>query len=116
MTSCPQYQPIEKNMNGVYHFTPTKFAAITDGTSNTMLYSEKANGLFTATDSICYNWWADAVSGDSLFDTLYPMNRVPKGENDGAAHLNTVTRGLRARRASIPAVRTSRSRTVRCTS
>ena len=71
-------------MTGVYHFAPVRLAAITDGTSNTMLYSEKANGLFSASDSICYNWWADAVSGDSLFDTLYPMNPFRKVKNDGA--------------------------------
>ena len=85
MSSCAQYQLIENNQNGVYHFTPSKIASITDGTSNTMLYSEKANGLFTTTDSACYNWWADAVSGDSLFDTLYPMNAFRKVPNDGTA-------------------------------
>jgi prepilin-type N-terminal cleavage/methylation domain-containing protein/prepilin-type processing-associated H-X9-DG protein len=85
MTSCPQYNLIEQNMNGIYHFTPTKIAGITDGTSNTMLYSEKANGLFTTQDSLCYNWWADAVSGDSLFDTLYPINAFRKVPYDGGS-------------------------------
>ena len=85
MSSCPAYQPIENNQNGVYHFTSSKIASITDGTSNTMLYSEKANGLFTPADSVCYNWWADCVSGDSLFDTLYPMNAFRKVPNDGTA-------------------------------
>ena len=83
--NCPSYQPIENSMNGVYHYTPTKIAGITDGTSNTLLYSEKANGLFTTTDSACYDWWADAVSGDSLFDTLYPINAFRKVPNDGTA-------------------------------
>jgi prepilin-type N-terminal cleavage/methylation domain-containing protein/prepilin-type processing-associated H-X9-DG protein len=83
--SCPFYQPMENNMNGIYHFTPTKIAGITDGTSNTLLYSEKANGLFTTTDSLCYDWWGDAVSGDSLFDTLYPINAFRKVPYDGAA-------------------------------
>ena len=78
MTSCAQYNLIEQNMNGVYHFTPSKIASITDGTSNTQLYSEKANGLFTPQDSLCYNWWGDAVSGDSLYDTLYPINAFRK--------------------------------------
>ena len=65
-------------MNGVFHYAPSKIASITDGTSNTMLYSEKANGLFTPADSLCYNWWGDAVSGDSLFSTLYPINAFQK--------------------------------------
>ncbi len=83
MTFCPSFTAIDQNMTGVYHFTPTRLATITDGTSNTMLYSEKANGLFTAADSLCYNWWADAVSGDSLFDTLYPINAFRKVKYDG---------------------------------
>ena len=48
-----------------------------------MMYSEKANGLFTTTDSACYNWWGDSVSGDSLFDTLYPINAFRKVGYDG---------------------------------
>jgi prepilin-type N-terminal cleavage/methylation domain-containing protein/prepilin-type processing-associated H-X9-DG protein len=89
MSSCPYYQPIANLMNGVYTYGGgTKIAQITDGTSNTFMYSEKANGLFStndaknsgANDSNCYNWWGDAVSGDTLFTTLYPINaykRVP---------------------------------------
>jgi prepilin-type N-terminal cleavage/methylation domain-containing protein/prepilin-type processing-associated H-X9-DG protein len=78
MSSCGAYTAIDGNTNGVYHFSPTSIAGITDGTSNTMLYSEKANGLFTPSDSLCYNWWGDAVSGDSLFTTLYPINAFRK--------------------------------------
>jgi prepilin-type processing-associated H-X9-DG protein len=69
-------------MNGIYRFqTATRIAQLTDGTSNTILYSEKANGQFTGTDSRCWNWWGDGVSADTLFSTLYPMNafrKVPK--------------------------------------
>jgi prepilin-type N-terminal cleavage/methylation domain-containing protein/prepilin-type processing-associated H-X9-DG protein len=85
MASCPQYGAIDTNMNGIFHFTPTKISGITDGTSNTLMYGEKANGLFTAADSACYNWWADAVSGDAQFDTLYPMNAFKKVAYDGTA-------------------------------
>jgi prepilin-type N-terminal cleavage/methylation domain-containing protein/prepilin-type processing-associated H-X9-DG protein len=89
MTSCAYYSPIANVMNGVYTYgAGTKIAAITDGTSNTFMYSEKANGLFStndklintggANDSNCYNWWGDAVSGDTLFTTLYPINAFRK--------------------------------------
>jgi prepilin-type N-terminal cleavage/methylation domain-containing protein/prepilin-type processing-associated H-X9-DG protein len=88
MTSCSYYQPIANNMNGIYTYgAGTRIAAITDGTSNTFLYSEKANGLFSTNDSLinpnandsnCYNWWGDAVSGDTLFTTLYPINAFRK--------------------------------------
>ncbi|MHB1555888.1 MAG: DUF1559 family PulG-like putative transporter, partial [Isosphaeraceae bacterium] len=60
---------------------PTTIAAITDGTSNTMLYAEKANGIFTTSESMCFNWWGDCVSGDTLFTTLYPINAYKKVPN-----------------------------------
>jgi prepilin-type N-terminal cleavage/methylation domain-containing protein/prepilin-type processing-associated H-X9-DG protein len=78
MQSCPYYQPIELCFNGVYHYVPSSIAQLTDGTSNTLLYGEEANGLFTPSDSLCFNWWGDAVSGDTLFSTLYPINSFRK--------------------------------------
>jgi prepilin-type N-terminal cleavage/methylation domain-containing protein/prepilin-type processing-associated H-X9-DG protein len=89
MESCPAFSGINNNMNGIYRYCrPSTIANITDGTSNTMLYSEKANGAFSTSDSLiygtpvndsnCYNWWGDAVSGDSLFTTLYPINAFRK--------------------------------------
>jgi prepilin-type N-terminal cleavage/methylation domain-containing protein/prepilin-type processing-associated H-X9-DG protein len=75
MSSCPQYGAIIQNMTGIYYYnSSTNIAQITDGTSNTMLYSEKANGLFTTSESLCFNWWGDGVSGDTIFTTLYPLN------------------------------------------
>jgi prepilin-type processing-associated H-X9-DG protein len=69
-------------MNGIYFYNSnTNIARITDGTSNTMFYSEKANGLFTASESLCFNWWGDAVSGDTIFTTLYPINAYKKVPN-----------------------------------
>jgi prepilin-type N-terminal cleavage/methylation domain-containing protein/prepilin-type processing-associated H-X9-DG protein len=82
LTSCPQYQGIIAEMNGVFRYSlATKIAEITDGLSNTFLYSEKANGLFPASDSLCFNWWGDSVSGDSIFTTLFPMNAFRKVPN-----------------------------------
>ena len=60
---------------------------MTDGTSHTIIYGEKANGKFTLLDPITpsipndqnnYCWWADAVTADSLFTTLYPINAFNK--------------------------------------
>lgn len=50
------------------------FAAITDGTSQTMLLSERAHGLLTGDDLRYWHWWADAVSVDTRFWTIFPMN------------------------------------------
>jgi len=88
MSSCASYQTVNNNMNGIYQYSvSSRIASITDGTSNTFLYSEKANGAFSKNDSLisanandsnCYNWWGDSVSGDSLFTTLFPINAYKK--------------------------------------
>src|SRR5262249_26695745 len=71
-----------KNTGGV---APIKLASITDGTSNTIAYSEHAHGLFSQTkdsagivDYYCFNWWMSGVYGDTLFTTLYPINPQKK--------------------------------------
>jgi prepilin-type N-terminal cleavage/methylation domain-containing protein/prepilin-type processing-associated H-X9-DG protein len=79
MSSCAQYQLIQNSMNGVFILNTSKnIASITDGTSNTLMYAEHANAIFTATDSLCSNWWADSVSADTIFTTLYPINAWKK--------------------------------------
>jgi prepilin-type processing-associated H-X9-DG protein len=50
------------------------FAAITDGTGQTLLVSERAHGLLTGDDLRFWHWWADSVSMDTRFWTLFPLN------------------------------------------
>jgi prepilin-type N-terminal cleavage/methylation domain-containing protein/prepilin-type processing-associated H-X9-DG protein len=54
------------------------FAGITDGTSQTMLLSERAHGLLTGEDFLYWHWWADSVSMDTRFWTIFPMNPFRK--------------------------------------
>jgi prepilin-type N-terminal cleavage/methylation domain-containing protein/prepilin-type processing-associated H-X9-DG protein len=66
-------------INGV--FTANRgvsFAEITDGTSQTMLLSERAHGLLTGDDIRFWHWWADAVSMDTKFWTIFPLNPFRK--------------------------------------
>jgi prepilin-type N-terminal cleavage/methylation domain-containing protein/prepilin-type processing-associated H-X9-DG protein len=79
LSSCPAYQPMQNSMNGIFILGTSKsIASITDGTSNTLLYGEHANAIFTTGDSLCYNWWGDSVSADTNFTTLYPINAWKK--------------------------------------
>ncbi len=79
MNSCPAFQPIINSMNGIFIYSVSNsIATITDGTSNTFIYSERANGLFTNGESNCWDWWGDAVESDTLFTTLYPINAFRK--------------------------------------
>jgi prepilin-type N-terminal cleavage/methylation domain-containing protein/prepilin-type processing-associated H-X9-DG protein len=79
MASCPTFVAISNNSNGPFkHCTSVAISAITDGTSNTFLYGEKANGIFPPSESSCFNWWSDAAGGDTVFTTLYPLNAYRK--------------------------------------
>jgi prepilin-type N-terminal cleavage/methylation domain-containing protein/prepilin-type processing-associated H-X9-DG protein len=66
-------------INGV--FTANRgisFAEIADGTSQTMLFSERAHGILTGDDSRFWHWWADSVSVDTRFWTIFPLNPFRK--------------------------------------
>jgi prepilin-type N-terminal cleavage/methylation domain-containing protein/prepilin-type processing-associated H-X9-DG protein len=54
------------------------FAEITDGTTQTMLLSERAHGLLTGDDFRYWHWWADSVSVDTRFWTIFPLNPFRK--------------------------------------
>jgi prepilin-type N-terminal cleavage/methylation domain-containing protein/prepilin-type processing-associated H-X9-DG protein len=55
-----------------------RFAEIADGTGQTMLFSERAHGLLTGDDLRFWHWWADSVSVDTRFWTIFPLNPFRK--------------------------------------
>ncbi len=72
--------------NGVFNFySTTSIASITDGTSNTLLFSETAYGkLVTAGDVAYWCFWVSGDYGDTMFTTLYPINPQRKLASDPA--------------------------------
>ncbi len=57
---------------------PVQLAAVTDGTSNTLMYSERAHGKLNDDDEKNWNWWSSGNFGDTSFCTLYPINPFNK--------------------------------------
>ena len=108
LSSCAAFSPLQNVMNGVFTFNAPTLATITDGTSNTFLYSEKANGMFSkndaanggANDSNCYNWWADA---SRVIRSSRPCTHSTHSGRSRSSRTNTISPGSRARRVSIPA-------------
>jgi prepilin-type N-terminal cleavage/methylation domain-containing protein/prepilin-type processing-associated H-X9-DG protein len=60
-----------------------RLASITDGTSNTIAFSEHAHGLLSKTDRSFYkwHWWISGDYGDSTFTTFYPINIQKRNQN-----------------------------------
>jgi prepilin-type N-terminal cleavage/methylation domain-containing protein/prepilin-type processing-associated H-X9-DG protein len=80
LTAC-QIQPTfpSTQSNGViFMLTSISLASITDGTSNTLLASERAHGRFPASDLYCWNWWTSGNYGDTMFTAYYPINPFNK--------------------------------------
>ncbi len=61
---------------------PVKLASVTDGTSNTVAFSEIAHGLLSTTDGATpaqtsfenWNWWASGTPGDTSYFHFWPIN------------------------------------------
>jgi prepilin-type processing-associated H-X9-DG protein len=71
--------PGEQQMNGVvYYLSHVSLAGITDGTSNTFAFAERAHGKLPASDVNCWNWWSSGNYGDTMFTTFFGMNNFQK--------------------------------------
>jgi prepilin-type N-terminal cleavage/methylation domain-containing protein/prepilin-type processing-associated H-X9-DG protein len=71
--SC--YSTIRSAQTGViFNGSNTRLSAITDGTSNTIIFSERARGILSASDIAYLGWWQTGWWSDCLFDTNYPPN------------------------------------------
>jgi prepilin-type processing-associated H-X9-DG protein len=83
-----QYERRYANMNGViFNESTIRLTEITDGTSNTMLFSEHAHGLLTDNATITrglrwppseYHWWQVGPFGGTQVETFYPPNAYKK--------------------------------------
>ena len=80
MTTCAlRPSPPQQQNNGIiFVFSAVSLASITDGTSNTMLASERAHGRLAGNgigmDMACWHWWTSGCYGDTMFSTFYPPN------------------------------------------
>ncbi len=77
------YDAHHATANGIiYARASVPISAITDGTSNTMLFGERAHGQYSGPDLPFFMWWNSGWWGDSFMTTTYPINayKVFKGQ------------------------------------
>ena len=81
------FQAIQANVNGIFNENISyNISSVTDGTSNTILFGERAQGKFSQTDNgggdlsdyDQYGFWADSYGFDTAFITMYPINPFNK--------------------------------------
>jgi prepilin-type processing-associated H-X9-DG protein len=53
-------------------------ASVTDGTSNTLMFSENGHGFLSATSQTYYHYWNDGDPGTSVFEARFPPNMIKK--------------------------------------
>lgn len=51
-----------------------RFRDITDGLSNTLMFGERARGVYPIDEHMWWGWWASGFGGDSLFTVMHPIN------------------------------------------
>jgi prepilin-type N-terminal cleavage/methylation domain-containing protein/prepilin-type processing-associated H-X9-DG protein len=75
-----------------------KISSVTDGTSNTLAFGERAHSLLSKTDGSFYywHWFMSANYGDTTFTAFYPINIQKKNQNypsvtDGGTFVNAAS-------------------------
>lgn len=83
-------QAIAQNNGSFNDVSPLRMSSITDGLSQTLFYSERANGFLTKQDafrhsfSLQHGWWITGNWGDTLMTCLFPINSQDKVSAAGA--------------------------------
>jgi prepilin-type N-terminal cleavage/methylation domain-containing protein/prepilin-type processing-associated H-X9-DG protein len=72
--TAAQYQQLSSNALGViYHGSSVGISGITDGTSNTMMFSEYVYSRLNQADKNCWHWWC-AGNTDTIGTAMYAPN------------------------------------------
>src|SRR5262249_53111693 len=76
---------------------PATIASVTDGTSNTLFFGEKAHNLFSPSNgnnaNTFFGWWTSPDMGDTMFNAFFPPNYFKGKAADYNPTLNPLAPG-----------------------
>ena len=82
------------NQNGVfYNQSTTTIAAISDGTSNTILFFEHTRNIENQGDQTSWHWWTSGNYGDTIGTVYWPINpqkKLPYSVSDATTGSNVI--------------------------
>ncbi len=108
----PSFNPIRQaQINGMFWIqSSVSLAMITDGTSQTFIFGERAHSLLSCAPPagggvppcLDWHWWTSGAYGDVMFSTLYPVNPQRKVVNDDAGGATVSTAFIQAASSMHP--------------
>jgi prepilin-type N-terminal cleavage/methylation domain-containing protein/prepilin-type processing-associated H-X9-DG protein len=68
--------PAKRFYQGVFweDQSDVRFRDITDGMSSTLMFGERARGVYPTDEQPWWGWWASGYAGDTMFVTMHPIN------------------------------------------
>lgn len=77
---------IKSNQVGMFGIcSDVRIASVTDGTSNTILFSEHTAVPLSGASQIDWHWWTSGNHGDTLISSMFPPNPQRKIQGGAAA-------------------------------
>ena len=85
LTDAPYAQRVASQSGPIFGQSAVSMASVSDGTSNTILFTETAHGLIDAATRSVYHSWNSAYYSDTMSHAFYPINAHRRNIGDSSS-------------------------------